>query len=79
MRGRIDRVERNEETGVLRVLDYKTSGKAKSPLDAHTARRTDTTPDYAAVDVVIKGQGPAQWLGRSAVAAVLLGLGNGSR
>ena len=63
VRGRIDRVERNEETGVLRVLDYKTSGKAKSPLDAHTARRTDTTPDYAAVDVVIKGKDrPSGWV-----------------
>ena len=49
-------MERNEETGALRVLDYKTSGKAKSPLEAHTARRTDTTPDYAAVDVVLKGK-----------------------
>ena len=66
VRGRIDRVERNEETGVLRVLDYKTSGKAKS----HWMR----TPPDGRYHAELRGggcgdqrQGPAQWLGRSAV------------
>ena len=63
VRGRIDRVERHEETGALRVLDYKTSGKAKSPLEVHTVRRTDDTPDYATVDVQMKGkERPSGWV-----------------
>ena len=63
VRGRIDRVERHEETGALRVLDYKTSGKAKSPLEVHTVKRTDATPDYAAVDVQMKGkERPSGWV-----------------
>ena len=32
---KIDRIERHELTGALRVLDYKTSDKAASPYDSH--------------------------------------------
>ncbi len=35
LRCKIDRVDRHEKSGHLRVLDFKTSDKAKSPLDAH--------------------------------------------
>jgi ATP-dependent helicase/nuclease subunit B len=35
VRGKIDRIERHEATGVVRVLDYKTSDKPASPADAH--------------------------------------------
>ena len=35
VRGKIDRVERHETTGTVRVLDYKTSDKPLSPADAH--------------------------------------------
>ncbi len=31
----LDRVERHEQTGEIRVMDYKTSAKAKPPQDAH--------------------------------------------
>lgn len=33
--GKIDRIERHERTGALRVLDYKTSDTAVDPADAH--------------------------------------------
>lgn len=47
--GKIDRIERHGETGAVRVLDYKTSDKAVSPLAAHVrpARREETAPAWA--------------------------------
>jgi ATP-dependent helicase/nuclease subunit B len=35
IRGKIDRIERNELTGRWRVLDYKTSDEPRSPKEAH--------------------------------------------
>jgi ATP-dependent helicase/nuclease subunit B len=35
IRGKIDRIDRNELTGEVRVLDYKTSDKAVNPATAH--------------------------------------------
>ena len=35
VRGKIDRIDRNELTGEVRVLDYKTSDKPVNPADAH--------------------------------------------
>lgn len=37
-RGKMDRVDRHEKSGHLRVLDFKTSDKAKSPLEAHAEK-----------------------------------------
>lgn len=34
----LDRVDRHEGTGQIRILDYKTSAKSKSPFDAHLTR-----------------------------------------
>ena len=50
--GRIDRIEKNANTGEVRVLDYKTSNKAKPPADAHWGRYYDerdgeVVPEYA--------------------------------
>ncbi|MDB6166930.1 MAG: rexB [Lacunisphaera sp.] len=47
--GKIDRVERHAETGAVRVLDYKTSDRAVSPLAAHVrpVRRDETAPAWA--------------------------------
>ena len=50
--GRIDRIEKNANTGEVRVLDYKTSNKAKPPADAHwrrfnEARDEELVPRYA--------------------------------
>jgi len=38
VRGRIDRIDRNEATGSVRVLDYKTADAARSPREAHVRR-----------------------------------------
>jgi ATP-dependent helicase/nuclease subunit B len=38
VRGKIDRIDRNELTGEVRVLDYKTSDKPVNPADAHLRR-----------------------------------------
>jgi ATP-dependent helicase/nuclease subunit B len=52
VRGKIDRIDRNEITGEVRVLDYKTSDKPVNPSVAHyrKAKRNedlDALPDYA--------------------------------
>jgi len=52
IRGTIDRIERNSETGSVRVLDYKTSGKAKEPSKVHWGafreeRDAEIAPEYA--------------------------------
>ena len=63
VRGRIDRIERNETTGALRVLDYKTSAKAKSPLQVHTGPCRDDSPDYATFYATVKDKEKAlRWL-----------------
>ena len=38
IRGKIDRIDRHEGTGALRVLDYKTSDSPVTPRDAHCRR-----------------------------------------
>jgi ATP-dependent helicase/nuclease subunit B len=48
--GKIDRIDRNLETGQIRVLDYKTSDSARSPGDAHlkrAGRGTSAARDFA--------------------------------
>ncbi len=47
--GKIDRIDRHERTGAIRVLDYKTSDQPVQPRDAHlrAARRGETAPDFA--------------------------------
>lgn len=50
--GRIDRIERHEKTGEVRVLDYKTSDTAVSPREAHVrpVRAGEAPQDWARVD-----------------------------
>ena len=55
IRGCIDRVERNVETGAVRVLDYKTSGTAIEPAKAHWGtyrekRDAEIAPEYARLE-----------------------------
>ncbi len=38
LRCKIDRVDRHEKSGHLRVLDFKTSDKARSPIEAHAEK-----------------------------------------
>ena len=46
---KIDRIERNEVTGAVRVIDYKTSDQGVLPQAAHVrnARKDETAPDWA--------------------------------
>ena len=47
--GKIDRLDRHERTGAVRVLDYKTSDQPVQPWEAHlrAARRDETAPEFA--------------------------------
>lgn len=47
--GKIDRIDRHERTGVVRVLDYKTSDQPVDPWQAHLRgiRRMETAPAFA--------------------------------
>ncbi len=54
--GRIDRIERNADTGAVRVLDYKTSNTAKQPASQHWRKYreesdVETVPDYARFEI----------------------------
>jgi ATP-dependent helicase/nuclease subunit B len=50
--GKIDRIERHERSGTVRVLDYKTSDRPVAPADAHlrTPRRDETPPEWASLE-----------------------------
>lgn len=67
IRGCIDRVERNVETGAVRVLDYKTSGTAIEPAKAHWGtyrekRDAEISPEYARLEGGdVKKRGPQRW------------------
>lgn len=43
VRGKIDRIERHEQSGLVRVLDYKTSSKAEPVAQAHCKRLSAST------------------------------------
>ncbi len=46
VRGKIDRIERNEDTGAYRILDYKTSDKNRHPREDHwTGLKKNDDPD----------------------------------
>lgn len=49
--GKIDRIDRHEQSGAWRVVDYKTSDTARSPVAAHLAnpRRGVEYPEWARV------------------------------
>ena len=53
VRGKIDRVDRHQHTGMIRVLDYKTSEKAGKPEDAHlgSLSKDREWPEYARVEI----------------------------
>lgn len=50
--GKIDRIERHERDGALRVIDYKTSDQPVDPGQAHlrAARRGEIPADFACID-----------------------------
>lgn len=47
--GKIDRIDRHEGTGAIRILDYKTSDQPVQPAEAHLRllRRGEEVPDFA--------------------------------
>jgi len=49
--GKIDRIDRHENTGAVRVLDYKTSDRPVEPWQAHlrAMRRNEQPPEFARV------------------------------
>lgn len=51
IRGRIDRIDRHQETGAVRILDYKTVEKSRKPDGDHFDTVRAETPDYARVTV----------------------------
>lgn len=56
VRGTVDRIDRHEATGAIRVFDYKTSDNPVNPRDAHirNPRRTepiDGVPEYALLEI----------------------------
>ena len=65
VRGRIDRIEKNEETGEVRVLDYKTSSTASAPAKNHwskfvEAKQSEWVREYARFEI---GGKPFRWIG----------------
>jgi ATP-dependent helicase/nuclease subunit B len=49
--GKVDRLDRNRETGCLRIIDYKSSDKETSPEDAHLVSAHAGTAPYAVTSV----------------------------
>ena len=56
--GKIDRIDRHRETGIVRVLDYKSSDTAEPPGKAHIGGRDPDAPPYASVTA---GNGQGTW------------------
>lgn len=52
--GTIDRIDRHDETGAIRIIDYKTSDRRNAPETAHLAAATPTAPAYAIANVAGK-------------------------
>ncbi len=65
IRGRIDRIEKNKNTGEVRVLDYKTSNTSNDPIKKHWAlfneeKHGDCVKDYARFNIESKSY---RWIG----------------
>ncbi len=63
VRGKIDRIDRHEGDGRVRVLDYKTSDKPVNPLDAHVRRlkRSETRESVPAYSLFNTPDGERVW------------------
>lgn len=50
--GKIDRIDRHEQTGAIRVLDYKTSDKPVNPVQAHlrNLKREEVKPAWTMIE-----------------------------
>ena len=58
VKGRIDRVDRHTGTGVLRVLDYKSTEQSTPPDESHMGPPRDDSRDYA---LTSRGGKPRRW------------------
>ena len=58
VRGRVDRIDRHRETGVIRILDYKSSDTADTPGKAHWGAPLDDAEPYSLLQV---GKGQKRW------------------
>jgi ATP-dependent helicase/nuclease subunit B len=47
--GKIDRIDRNDNSGKIRIIDYKTSDSAEGPEKAHIGSPRPETPEYNCV------------------------------
>jgi len=59
IRGTIDRVDKNRNTGAIRIIDYKTSDKEIFPLKAHIAGPHKDSPNFAQLEIEGK---PKRWI-----------------
>jgi len=51
VRGKIDRIDRHQGSGTIRVLDYKTSDTAADPEKGHTGSWSPDAREYARVEI----------------------------
>ncbi len=59
IKGKIDRIDYHPGTHAVRILDYKTSSRAKTCQDTHLASLRDDTAEYARLDL---GNKSKRWL-----------------
>lgn len=62
IRGRIDRIDRNELTGEYRLIDYKTQDAGKPPEQAHWARHREEDLHVLPEAVFQRGGQPTRWI-----------------
>lgn len=62
IRGRIDLIERHQETGALRIIDYKTGSDPKTPEKAHLAAIRGESPDIPQWQRIGIGGKPFRWI-----------------
>ncbi|MDD3179921.1 MAG: PD-(D/E)XK nuclease family protein [Opitutaceae bacterium] len=59
--GRIDRIDRHKESGAIRVVDYKTGDKAKSPEAAHLGNFRGSDKDAFVLPASVLPDGKKRW------------------
>jgi len=57
--GKIDRIDRNDRNGKIRIIDYKTSDSASDPREAHIGTRKPETPEYNCVSIAAGNRRPS--------------------
>ena len=60
--GRIDRIDRHGESGAIRIIDYKTGDRAKSPGEAHLAKYHGSEKDAFVLPGSVLPEGDRRWI-----------------